>query len=1199
MKRTLSRNPSPPMKTARLFLTLSLLQLGLVLSPAGNFVYQHTAGFASFGDFDGNGQQDVLLIDKSTGLYRIGYTSPAGAVTFAEGRPSGMTDVSGAAVGKMNGIASTSLAVTAPGQNRFHVLTPVTTTYTEPKVQTSAVGIGTSLLGALDIPGAAPTAEDDVALVGVLNGANLVELKQFRVNSGAITLLNNEDVADGAVREGNPFLPASGAAQIFGYVQASGATDTFRAWTLTGGIPVVALTASALPQGTSWIAAGLEGTTTDVVFYKSGATTLTLRRVQPNGGGWIFAAAASFNAPSPVAEIVPINSPAGGRLLARSTSGALSIYGYTLAGGFSAPLPVNVTGAPGVLVGLLPLPGNAFHLLYAPAAGQSPTAIVPFSNSGAGWVQGTTIVLPVLNSLDIYANLFILSSPLFRTANPELLRTFRSNDWSTGISVPGVAPFGVTGQTADFVGSSQGIGASSAVSVGTLPTGAPATATNQLHAQFSLYTFESTLGALPDTVTLSPTPGAYDHAIQIKFSGLNGGSLVYYRTTPTAAFAAWSAGGAPWLISDTTLEYFVISATNAAPVQRATYTFTQTPARQDQDGDGLPDFVEIAKGLNPAGGSDSDGDGYSDLTEIENGSNPNLASSHPSLQPTPATAPLVIVRPQPRLVNGTADGTVEVGAAVHLCDPAGTILGSGTVGAGGTSKFTLRDLSPETGFALARTAPHFTVNPVVGGVLRGREMLAIVPSLPQESWSYGTTNGEEVINEVWSWGGSNFREGSEHFPLQGGVESVGPQFTDGTWGALQDDPTWGALPTGTRSATAWITEFQAATSTFARPYLEITITPESTLRALILEEIAFTYFGVILGGDPLQHFSLTADRAPDRAERTHDRDNSATLRTANPANFNDPRYRMLNVLRHIDQLNIATKARAERIAREIYAAHPPETSEGPLDALRNYVRTGVIPTAFRPHVSETDTQIATTWNQLQTLRNTPPTRPVQSLTLRRTTANGNNPWLLTNPADNSQFALITPSGLPFMTGFYNLPEVDDEVLVTFFSDTPTVGGFASIEPLAFTFQTIPWNFSDADTDNDLLSDAWELRHFGTLSNGGLDQRDGSSYSLLQEYFEGTVPTDPASSPGVAPMLMALTNLRMGYPSSPSQLCVCVNWPALYSSFVDIGFRDSSNLLGFTEVSGLSVEFLPGQFNLNVNPAAAPRRFFLPFARLHR
>ena len=455
------------MKTATL---LSLLCVNASL--AGNFVYQHTAGFASSGDFDGNGQQDVLLIDKATGLYRIGY-SVAGVVTFAEVRPAGMTELSGAAVGRINGVASTSLAVTAPNQNRFHILTPLTTGYTEPKVQTSGVGIGTTLLGALDIPGAAPTAEDDLAEVSVLNGANLVELNQFRVNAGALTRLDNEDVADGAVREGNPFLPATAAAQIFGYVQASGATDTFRAWTLTGGNPTVALTASALPSGTSWIAAGLEGTTTDVVFCKPGSSSLILRRVNPSGGGWVFAAAAPFNAPQPVDEIVPINSPGGGRLLVRFTNGTLSIYGYTLAGGFSAPVALSVTSAPGVLVGLLPMPGNAFHLLFAAAAGQAPTSIVPFTNSGAGWVQGATINLPVLNSFDIYANLFILSGPLFRTDNPDLLKTFRSADWSTGISVLGVAPFTVTGQTADFVSSSAGLGAASAVTVGTLTTAAP------------------------------------------------------------------------------------------------------------------------------------------------------------------------------------------------------------------------------------------------------------------------------------------------------------------------------------------------------------------------------------------------------------------------------------------------------------------------------------------------------------------------------------------------------------------------------------------------------------------------------------------------------------------------------------------------------------------------------------------------------
>ncbi len=1188
----------PTMKTVRPILALAALSLLAASSQAGNFVYPTTAGFSASGDFDGNGQEDILLVDSATGLYRIGYTAAGGAVTFAEGRPAGMTGVSGVAVGRMNGMASTSLAVTAPEQNRFHLLTPVTTGYTEPKVHTSATGIGTTLLGALDIPGAAPTAEDDLALVSVFNGANLVELKQYRMTAGTPTLLDTEDVPDGLVRQGNPFAPAAAAAQLFGYVQGAGATDTFRAWQVTGGNPNVALTAAGLPSGSSWVPAKLEGTFTDIIFYKPGSAAGTLRRVLPNGAGWVFGAAVNFNLASAVEEIVPVNSPAGGRLLVRLTNGTLFFTSYTQAGGFGTPAPLTVTAPSGVLAGMLPMPGNAFHLLYAAGAGQSPTALVPFVNGGAGWVQGATINLPALNSFDIYANLYILSGPLFRTANPDLLRTFRSADWSTGISVPGVAPYTVTGQTADFVSATQGIGASSGVTVGTLTSSAPATAANQLHPQFSLFTFESTLGTQPDTVTISPAAGGFDHAIQITFGGLSGGSLVYYRTNPVAAFQAWSAGSAPWLFSNATVQYYSVAASNAGPVQSATYTFTLPPARQDQDGDGVPDFVEISKGLSPSGGSDSDGDGYSDLAEIKAGSNPNLAASHPSTQPSPVSSPLVDAMPQARLANGTADGTTATGTQIYSNNMGGGLLGIGSTDATGVARFSLHDLSPESGYAVLRTDPHFTVNPVVGGVDRGKEMLAVIPALPQESWSYGTTNGGTSINEVWSWGGANFKEGSPNFPALHAVESTGPQVVSTTWDALQDDAAWGASTTGTRSAASWITQYQAATSTTARPYLSVTITPESTLRALMMEEIAFSFFGTVLGGDPLQRISLTADRARDAGERTLAADDAARLRRANPANFSEMRYRMLTVLKHVDALGIATKTRAERIAREIYAASPAGTSDAPLDALRSYVRTGVIPPAYRAAVSFNNTQIATTWNELQTLRNATPSRLVQMLTLRRTVANGSNPWLLTNPADGSQLALITEIGFPALTGFYSLPEVDDEVLVSFYSDTPSVGGFASAEVLSCKWQLGEFD-AVVDTDGDLLGDAWERRHFGTLGNNRQDRRDGSAYTLGQEYFSGTVPTDPTSSPAGPPVDLELTNFRLGPGAAAGEGYLQIEWPVAYNRFVDIGFDASSNLFGFQEISGIGMEIVGNTHRQSISLSGSPRRFFVPFVRLRR
>jgi len=52
----------------------------------------------------------------------------------------------------------------------------------------------------------------------------------------------------------------------------------------------------------------------------------------------------------------------------------------------------------------------------------------------------------------------------------------------------------------------------------------------------------------------------------------------------------------------------------------------------------------------------------------------------------------------------------------------------------------------------------------------------------------------------------------------------------------------------------------------------------------------------------------------------------------------------------------------------------------------------------------------------------------------------------------------------------------------------------------------------SDSDGDGLPDAWEMQHFGDLSQGPNADPDGDGFTNLQEYQAGTDPMDPASTP---------------------------------------------------------------------------------------
>src|SRR5690242_6307351 len=143
------------------------------------FIYESPREFFGSGDFDGDGRPDLVIVDKETGKYRLGYQSSAGVLSWVVCRPSVVKAIAGFTIGKLVTTNLDGFAFTAPDANQITLVDVSSSTAPgKPVTVPFSAALGPNTIVAIDIGGAGNSPLQDLYIGSIYNSpdANLATL---------------------------------------------------------------------------------------------------------------------------------------------------------------------------------------------------------------------------------------------------------------------------------------------------------------------------------------------------------------------------------------------------------------------------------------------------------------------------------------------------------------------------------------------------------------------------------------------------------------------------------------------------------------------------------------------------------------------------------------------------------------------------------------------------------------------------------------------------------------------------------------------------------------------------------------------------------------------------------------------------------------------------------------------------------------
>ena len=745
----------------RLLCVLALA--GSLLGSLGaSFVYENASELQSDGDFNGDGLRDQLIVDKATGSYRIGYQLSPDVYTWSSARASGIANATGLGIGKLDSLGFDSIALTGPDANRVNILDATNTALT---IQPSSVfipSLGPNMAVVMDIGGVGNTAYDDLCVASLYNGVSPYRGTLLR-NDGTTNRILLSDLSISYLRErANPVLFHTNRYPRLALFQRNvGVNDYLSFYDLSGGTALNThnIAWSRTPNPYEYVTGQFTSTnpyTQFLLYPPRGYYFYAYQVTEPSSNNYALVYTNTFYFTNYVDRLFVLPGATSTKLLAFDTNGVSAVvYNFD---GRSTLVAVQSFGAsPGEhFTGAGVLGANGFTAYSAPLGQNTSARFRQWKWTGSNYTNSASGDLPRISAYSASGNVMQFRSEPFVTNNPVLLRLSSAGDWAGSLAYSAL-PGNISVKTETFLTSTQGLVNPTLTTLGAAHPLAVFGLANQYSNMISLFSFTPPAGDKISDVTISPLPGIYPGSVKLQFTAANSSDSIFFRQG-VGAWTTWSNGLSAIVFTNTTVQYYgqPSSGVGKSAVKSAVYSFTQGPATLDSKGDGIPDYVKVARGLSLTGSRDTDGDGYSDLEELIRGTDPLSSSSVPTNYPhlDDQAAFNLNVTPKPWDGFSNAVTLCATGVVLHACDFQGTLLGSGTADSNHWPVAPITNISivVEDRLVSVTTDPHYYILTTNTDTKVGREMLGLAavpaPQFPAVPYVYG---GGNITNEAMNW----------------------------------------------------------------------------------------------------------------------------------------------------------------------------------------------------------------------------------------------------------------------------------------------------------------------------------------------------------------------------------------------------------------------------------------------------------------